>query len=63
MLEELISLDSQEEVLLWDNLWGTNYVQWWPFVVPPPVEYGASSEFFPVEGNADFAARFEMKFS
>ena len=49
--------------VLWDNLWGTNYVQWWPFVVPPPVEYGASSEFFPVEGNADFAARFEMKFS
>jgi hypothetical protein len=48
--------------VLWDNLWGTNYVQWWPFVVPPPAAYSESSEYFPVDGNANFAARFEMKF-
>ena len=48
--------------VLWDNLWGTNYVQWWPFVVPPPPEYTASSDYFPIQGNADFAARFAMEF-
>ena len=48
--------------VMWDNLWGTNYVQWWPFVVPPPPEYTASSDYFPMQGNADFAARFAMVF-
>lgn len=25
--------------VLWDNLWGTNYIMWWPFEQPPPEQY------------------------
>merc|ERR1711871_1164864 len=49
--------------VLWDNLWGTNYVMWWPFVVPPPEPYSKSASYFPVDGNADFAARFTITLS
>ncbi len=46
--------------VLWDNLWGTNYIMWWPFVVPPPAPYGESATYFPQDGNNDFAARFTI---
>jgi len=49
--------------VLWDNLWGTNYIMWWPFVVPPPEPFAGSAEYFPVDGNADFAARFTITLS
>ena len=46
--------------VLWDNLWGTNYIMWWPFVVPPPAQYVESGAYFPENGNSDFAARFTV---
>ena len=46
--------------VLWDNLWGTNYIMWWPFVVPPPAPFGESATYFPQDGNNDFAARFTI---
>ena len=48
---------------LWDNLWGTNYVMWWPFMVPPPDQYSASSKYFPSESNNDMVSRFTMTMS
>ena len=47
--------------VLWDNLWGTNYVMWWPFP-PPPVEYSMSSEYFPPSWNRDFTSRYNVSF-
>eukprot|EP00928_Gymnodinium_smaydae_P036212 TRINITY_DN25336_c0_g1_i1.p1 TRINITY_DN25336_c0_g1~~TRINITY_DN25336_c0_g1_i1.p1 ORF type:complete len:743 (-),score=75.20 TRINITY_DN25336_c0_g1_i1:191-2419(-) len=47
--------------LLWDNLWGTNYVQWWPFVVPPPSPYEASNAYFPASWNNDMISRFQLR--
>merc|ERR1711969_338504 len=32
--------------VLWDNLWGTNYVMWWPFAAPNAT-YADSLEWFP----------------
>merc|ERR1719408_829340 len=46
--------------VLWDNLWGTNYVMWWPFVVPPPTQYSASSAYFPSSWNNDMISRFQI---
>lgn len=46
--------------VLWDNLWGTNYVMWWPFMVPPPPEYAASSKYFPSASNNDMVSRFTI---
>merc|ERR1712086_175554 len=48
--------------VLWDNLWGTNYVMWWPFVVPPPEPYASSSAYFPEAWNNDMISRFQIKF-
>lgn len=48
--------------VLWDNLWGTNYVMWWPFVVPPPTQYAASSQYFPQAWNNDMVSRFTISF-
>lgn len=48
--------------VLWDNLWGTNYVMWWPFVVPPPEPYGSSSAYFPSSWNNDMMSRFQITF-
>lgn len=48
--------------LLWDNLWGTNYVMWWPFVVPPPAPYASSSDYFPDSWNNDMISRFTVSF-
>ena len=49
--------------VLWDNLWGTNYVMWWPFEQPPPPSYATSQEFFPAAWNADMVSRFNITFS
>ena len=48
--------------VLWDNLWGTNYIMWWPFIVPPPAPYGSSSAYFPSSWNNDMISRFQMIF-
>ena len=49
--------------VLWDNLWGTNYVMWWPFEQPPPASYARSQQFFPEAWNADMVSRFNLTFS
>ena len=49
--------------VLYDNLWGTNYVMWWPFIVPPPSPYEASATYFPEEGNANLLSRFTVELS
>ena len=36
---------------------GTNYVEWWPFQVPPPAQYAASSKYFPSDWNNDMVSR------
>jgi len=46
--------------VLWDNLWGTNYIMWWPFIVPPPEPYASSSEYFPTSWNNDMVSRFQI---
>jgi hypothetical protein len=45
--------------VLWDNLWGTNYVMWWPFA-PPPEQYAGSSPYFPQSWNNDMSSRFTI---
>ena len=47
--------------LLWDNLWGTNYVMWWPFVVPPPAQYAVSAKYFPARSNRNMMSRFTIR--
>ena len=54
---------SGSSFVLWDNLWGTNYVMWWPFVVPPPPAYAASSRYFPTRSNSDMLSRFSIRIS
>ena len=46
--------------VLWDNLWGTNYIMWWPFIVPPPAAYAASSAYFPGASNNNMLSRFTI---
>ena len=46
--------------VLWDNLWGTNYVMWWPFTWPPPPEYASSAAYFPERSNGHTKARFTI---
>ena len=48
--------------VLWDNLWGTNYIMWWPFIVPPPAPYSNAGIDFPIEGNSDIKYRFSLSF-
>lgn len=48
--------------LLWDNLWGTNYVMWWPFVAIPPERYASSGNYFPPAWNNDMISRFRIAF-
>ena len=50
-------------VVLWDNLWGTNYVMWWPFEQPPPAPYASSQELFPAAWNANMVSRFNITLS
>ena len=40
-----------------------NYVMWWPFVVPPPPAYAASSRYFPTRSNNDMLSRFTISLS
>jgi hypothetical protein len=47
--------------VLFDNLWGTNYVEWWPFQVPPPAQYAASSQYFPSSWNNDMVSRYTIE--
>ena len=49
--------------VLFDNLWGTNYVEWWPFQVPPPTQYAASSQYFPSSWNNDMLSRYTIDLS
>ena len=35
---------AQMAVLAARPRWGTNYVMWWPFVVPPPAPYASSAQ-------------------
>eukprot|EP00041_Stephanoeca_diplocostata_P034203 m.1150901 g.1150901 ORF g.1150901 m.1150901 type:complete len:780 (+) comp24479_c0_seq2:116-2455(+) len=46
--------------VLWDNLWGTNYVMWWPFQQPPPPQYAASSKYFPADWNSHMTFRYTL---
>ena len=48
--------------VLWDNLWGTNYVMWWPFVVPPPSPYTNAGVDFPIDGKSNIKYRFSLTF-
>ncbi len=41
----------------------TNYVMWWPFVVPPPSPYEGSAQYFPVESNNDMVSRYTITLS
>jgi len=41
---------------------GTNYVMWWPFVVPPPAPYASSSAYFPTSSNNDMVSRYKITF-
>ena len=50
-------------LVLWDNLWGTNYVMWWPFEQPPPLAYASSQPFFPAAWNAHMVSRFNLTFA
>ena len=47
--------------VLWDNLWGTNYVLWWPFEAPP-LEYVNSATYFPEGWNNNFVSRYQISF-
>ena len=47
--------------VLWDNLWGTNYVLWWPFEAPP-LEYVNSAAYFPESWNNNFVSRYQISF-
>ena len=38
--------------VLWNNLWGTNYVQWYPF----------NRDYAPVAGEENFIARYNLRF-
>ena len=49
--------------VLFDNLWGTNYVEWWPFQVPPPTQYADSSQYFPSSWNNDMLSRYTIDLS
>ena len=49
--------------VLWDNLWGTNYIMWWPFAAQPPSNYSAAARYFPPQGNADLLSRFVIRLS
>ena len=51
--------DDGASFLLWDNLWGTNYVMWWPFNPAPP-PYSASGRFFPASSNHDMVSRYSI---
>mmetsp|Transcript_35724 Transcript_35724/g.93375 ORF Transcript_35724/g.93375 Transcript_35724/m.93375 type:complete len:832 (-) Transcript_35724:153-2648(-) len=46
--------------VLWDNLWGTNYIMWWPFEQPPPQDYSGSSKYFPADWNDDMVSRYRL---
>ena len=48
--------------VLWDNLWGTNYIMWWPFHDPPEL-YNATTEYFPPNWTSDMLYRFKASFS
>eukprot|EP00039_Didymoeca_costata_P015527 m.266946 g.266946 ORF g.266946 m.266946 type:complete len:257 (+) comp16240_c0_seq31:1547-2317(+) len=52
--------DYGSSFVLWDNLWGTNYIMWWPFEQPPPQEYSASAKYFPADWNSDMIGRFSI---
>ena len=52
--------DYGSSVVLWDNLWGTNYIMWWPFEWPPPAEYSGSSKYFPEASNSMMLSRFTI---
>ena len=47
--------------VLWDNLWGTNYILWWPFEKPPK-EYMDSATYFPDNWTTDFISRYQISF-
>lgn len=46
--------------VLWDNLWGTNYIMWWPFEQPPPQQYSESEKYFPAAWNDDMVSRYSL---
>ena len=46
--------------LLSNNLWGTNYLQWFPITGAPPAAYSSAADYFPTEFNADLLSRFEL---
>ena len=48
--------------VLWDNLWGTNYILWWPFE-NPPAEYIDSAKYFPQSWTKNFASRYQVSVS
>ena len=48
--------------VLWDNLWGTNYVMWWPFAPPPP-NFSAARRYFAPESNGGLRSRFVLTLS
>ena len=48
--------------VLWDNLWGTNYILWWPFEKPPK-EYMDSATYFPDNWTTDFISRYQISFN
>jgi hypothetical protein len=37
-------------------------VMWWPFIVPPPAPFGASSTYFSSASNNDMVSRFKIAF-
>jgi len=49
--------------VLWDNLWGTNYIMWWPFEQPPPQQYSKSQKYFPAAWNDHMVSRYTMQWS
>jgi len=45
-----VDMDIGVNFILWNNLWNTNYIMWWPYDTPPDKPY------------ADFRYRFSLHF-
>merc|ERR1712060_325943 len=48
--------------VLWDNLWGVNYILWFPFNGVPPPQYADSAKYFPSAWNSNLLSRFQITF-
>jgi hypothetical protein len=48
--------------VVYDNLWGVNYILWFPFNATAPEAFASSSEYFPTPWNSHLLSRFTITF-